>query len=124
MAGSSAYFLGGSVTYSNQEKIRALGVAQATLEKFGAVSRETVLEMSRGVRESTGASIALSVTGIAGPGGGSPEKPVGTVWVSIARDRYHDAKLLRLLVLTDSERIIQGASQASLNWLRVSLLEL
>jgi len=124
VAGSSAYFLGGVVAYSNQEKIRVLGVAQATLEKYGAVSRETALEMSRGIKESTGASVALSVTGIAGPSGGSPEKPVGTVWVSMARDHYHDAKLLKLMVLNDRERIIQGTSQAALNWLRLSLLEL
>ncbi len=122
VAGSSGYFLGGAVTYSNQEKIRALGVDPATLEKFGAVSRETALEMSQGIRERTGASIALSVTGIAGPSGGSPEKPVGTVWVSISRPHQHDAKLLQLLVLTDRERIIQGTSQAALNWLRLSLL--
>jgi nicotinamide-nucleotide amidase len=124
VAGSSAYFLGGAVTYSNQEKIRALGVAPATLEKFGAVSRETALAMSQGVRERTGASIALSVTGVAGPSGGSPEKPVGTVWVSIARADFHDARLLKLMVLTDRERIIQGTSQAALNWLRQSLVEL
>ncbi|MBM4299888.1 MAG: competence/damage-inducible protein A, partial [Deltaproteobacteria bacterium] len=104
VAGSSAYFLGGAVTYSNQEKIRALGVAPATLEKFGAVSRETALAMSQGVRERTGATIALSVTGVAGPSGGSPEKPVGTVWVSIARADFHDARLLKLMVLTDRER--------------------
>ena len=124
VAGSSAYFLGGAVTYSNQEKIRALGVAPATLEKFGAVSRETALAMSQGVRERTGATIALSVTGVAGPSGGSPEKPVGTVWVSIARADFHDARLLKLMVLTDRERIIQGTSQSALNWLRQSLVEL
>lgn len=124
IAGSSAYFLGGVVTYSNQEKIRALGVKPATLEKFGAVSRETALEMSQGIKERTGAAIALSVTGVAGPSGGTPEKPVGTVWVSIARANWHEAKLLNLLVLTDRERIIQGTSQAALNWLRLSLLEL
>ena len=123
VAGSSAYFLGGAVTYSNQEKIRALGVDPATLEKFGAVSRETALAMSQGIRERTGASVALSVTGIAGPSGGSPDKPVGTVWVSIARAERHDAKLLKLMVLTDRERIIQGTSQAALNWLRLALLE-
>ena len=124
VAGSSAYFLGGAVTYSNQEKIRALGVDAATLEKFGAVSRETALAMSQGIRERTGASVALSVTGIAGPSGGSAEKPVGTVWVSIASADRHEAKFLKLMVLTDRERIIQGTSQAALNWLRQSLLEL
>jgi nicotinamide-nucleotide amidase len=124
VAGSSAYFLGGAITYSNQEKIRTLGVKPVTLEQFGAVSRETALEMSQGMRERSGASIALSVTGVAGPSGGSPEKPVGTVWVSIAHARGHEAKLLKLLVLTDRERIIQGTAQAALNWLRQTLLEL
>ena len=124
ISGSSAYFLAGAVTYSNQEKIRALGVDPATLEKFGAVSRDTALEMSQGMRALTGASIALSVTGIAGPSGGSPEKPVGTVWVSIAAPDRHDAKLLKLTVLTDRERIIQGTSQAALNWLRQTLSKL
>jgi len=121
--GSSAYFVGGSVSYSNQEKIRALGVSPITLERYGAVSRETALEMSRGILERAGADIALSITGIAGPSGGSPEKPVGTVWASIASSQRHDAKLLRLLV-SERERIIQGTSQAALNWLRQSLLEL
>lgn len=123
IAGSSAYFLAGAVTYSNQEKIRALGVSPATLERFGAVSQETALEMSAGIRERTGASIGLSVTGIAGPSGGSPEKPVGTVWVSIAKANFHQAKLLKLMVLTDRERIIQGTSQAALNWLRIVLAQ-
>ena len=121
VAGSSAYYLGSAVTYSNEEKIRSLGVKWATLDRFGAVSRETALEMSQGIRERSGASIGLSVTGIAGPSGGSPEKPIGTVWASISRPNQHEAKLLKLLVLTDRERIIQGASQAALNWLRLSL---
>jgi nicotinamide-nucleotide amidase len=123
VAGSSSYFLGASVTYSNQEKIRALGVNPATLQTFGAVSRETALEMSQGIRARSGASIALSVTGVAGPSGGTAEKPVGTVWVSIAHDRFHDAKLLKLIFLHDRERIIQGTSQAALNWLRQSLAQ-
>lgn len=122
--GSSAYFLGGVVTYSNQEKIRALGVNSATLDSCGAVSRETALEMSRGIRERSGADMALSVTGIAGPSGGTPEKPVGTVWMGIACDGFHDAKPVKLIVLTDRERIIQGTSQAALNWLRQTLLQL
>jgi nicotinamide-nucleotide amidase len=121
VAGSSAYYLGGAVTYSNEEKIRALGVNRETLERFGAVSEETALEMSRGIKARSGASIGLSVTGVAGPSGGSPDKPVGTVWVSICLDGQHEAKLLHLPVLTDRERIIQGTSQAAMNWLRLSL---
>jgi nicotinamide-nucleotide amidase len=121
VAGSSAYFVGGAVTYSNAEKIRCLGVRPDTLARVGAVSQETALEMSQGIRERTGADIGLSVTGVAGPSGGSPEKPIGTVWVSICQDRFHQAKLLELSVLTDRERIVQGAAQAALNWLRQRL---
>jgi nicotinamide-nucleotide amidase len=121
VAGSSTYYYGGSVTYSNDTKIRFLGVNQATLENYGAVSREAALEMSRGIRERTGASIGLSVTGIAGPLGGSPEKPVGTVWISVAQDNYHEARLYNFH--GDRERIITGTSQAALHWLRTILLQ-
>jgi nicotinamide-nucleotide amidase len=120
VAGSSAYYYGGSVTYSNDAKTRFLGVKPATLESYGAVSRETALEMSRGTRERTGADIGLSVTGIAGPLGGSPEKPVGTVWISVAQDSYHEARLYNFH--GDRERIITGTSQAALHWLRTILL--
>jgi len=120
VAGSSAYYYGGAITYSNDAKIRFLGVKPETLEKHGAVSRETALEMSRGIRDKTGASIGFSVTGIAGPAGGSPEKPVGTVWMSIDCDHCHEARLFRFH--GDRERVIVGASQAALNWLRIQLL--
>jgi len=119
IAGSSAYYLAGAVTYSNGAKMRFLGVKAATLEKHGAVSRETALEMSHGIRERTGASISLSVTGVAGPGGGSPEKPVGTVWISVAKEDLHEARLFQFH--GQRERIISGTSQAALNWLRTLL---
>ena len=96
-----------------------LGVAATTLEKYGAVSEQTALEMSRGIRERTGASISLSVTGIAGPSGGSPDKPVGTVWISIARQNGHEARHFQFH--GERERIILGTSQAALNWLRIVL---
>lgn len=121
VAGSSAYYYGGLVTYSNEAKTRFLGVRPETLSEHGAVSRETALEMSAGIRQRTGASVGLGITGIAGPGGGGPEKPVGTVWLSLARDKRHEAKLLKLA--GDRERIILAASQAALSWLRSSLLE-
>jgi nicotinamide-nucleotide amidase len=120
IAGSSAYYYGGAVTYSNDAKIRFLGVNPTTLESHGAVSRETALEMSRGIRERTGASIGLSVTGIAGPLGGSAEKPVGTVWISLAQGGSHEARLFRFH--GDRERVIAGTSQAALHWLRMTLL--
>jgi nicotinamide-nucleotide amidase len=121
IGGSSAYYYGGAVSYSNELKMHYLGVASATLEKYGAVSRETAVEMSRGIRERTGASIGLSVTGIAGPSGGSPEKPIGTVWISIAQEGRHEARLFQFH--GERERIIAGTSQAALNWLRLVLME-
>jgi PncC family amidohydrolase len=81
--GSSEYFLGGFVSYAYEAKVACLGVSWDTLHKYGAVSRETVLEMARGARTALGADIALSVSGIAGPGGGLPEKPVGTTWIGL-----------------------------------------
>ena len=80
IAGSSAYFLGGAVVYSNDSKEKLLGVSTDTLTRFGAVSEEVVFEMARGVRELFGTDIGISISGIAGPGGGTAEKPVGTVW--------------------------------------------
>jgi nicotinamide-nucleotide amidase len=121
IGGSSAYFYGGAVTYSNDAKVRFLGVNPKTLETYGAVSRETALEMSRGIRERAGASLGLSVTGIAGPSGGSPEKPVGTVWISIALERGNHASLFNFH--GDRERVILGTSQAALHWLRAMLLQ-
>ena len=120
IAGSSAYYYGGAVTYSNEAKISFLGVRPETLQEYGAVSPETALEMSAGIKQRTGANIGLSVTGVAGPAGGSAAKPVGTVWVSIAQAGSHEAKLFRFA--GDREHIILGTSQAALNWLRTSLL--
>jgi nicotinamide-nucleotide amidase len=84
LPGSSGYFLGGAIVYSNAEKVRQLGVAAATLEAHGAVSEEVVVEMARGVRERTGADLGVAVSGVAGPGGGSADKPVGTVWLAVS----------------------------------------
>jgi len=87
LAGSSAWFERGFVTYSNQAKHEMLGVADTTLEKFGAVSEETVAEMVAGALKNSHADFSLSVSGIAGPGGGSDDKPVGLVWFAwAARD--------------------------------------
>jgi nicotinamide-nucleotide amidase len=84
LPGSSATFKGGAIVYSNAEKVRALGVREATLAAHGAVSEETVIEMARGARERFDVDLAVSVSGIAGPDGGTPDKPVGTVWVALA----------------------------------------
>jgi nicotinamide-nucleotide amidase len=82
--GSSQTFLGGAITYSNAEKTRQLGVAAETLAIHGAVSEPTVREMALGARERFGADFAVAVSGVAGPDGGSPDKPVGTVWLALA----------------------------------------
>ena len=95
MPGVSEVFLGGSVTYSNELKEKFLGVKHETLETYGAVSRETALEMVRGVRERTGSDLAIAVTGIAGPGGGTEEKPVGLVYCAAAGPDFEDCFELR-----------------------------
>ncbi len=82
--GSSEYFRGGIVAYANDAKERLLGVRHQTLIAHGAVSRETALEMARGARLALGAEVGVAITGIAGPGGGSPEKPVGLTWVAVS----------------------------------------
>jgi len=81
--GSSDYFLGGFVAYAYEAKVASLGVSWETLNAHGAVSSETVLEMAHGAIRSLGADLAIAVSGIAGPGGGLPDKPVGTVWVGL-----------------------------------------
>ena len=85
VAGSSAWFDRGFITYSNAAKQELLGVRTETLQRHGAVSEETAREMARGALERSGATIALAITGVAGPGGGTREKPVGTVCLGWAR---------------------------------------
>lgn len=95
--GSSDYFLGGVVAYSNQAKQAWLGVQEDTLLRCGAVSRKTVLEMAAGVRQALQAHypleriIGISISGVAGPGGGTPQKPVGTVWIGLSAEQGDQA---------------------------------
>ena len=84
LAGSSSWFDRGFVTYSNQAKLEMLGVSAETLARCGAVSRETVIEMAGGALVHSAAQLSVAVSGIAGPAGGSPDKPVGTVWIAWA----------------------------------------
>ena len=81
--GSSEYFLGSIVAYAYPSKVALLDVSWNTLNTFGAVSRETVIEMARGARNHLKGDIAISASGIAGPGGGTPDKPVGTTWIGL-----------------------------------------
>lgn len=84
ISGSSSWFKSGFITYSNQAKQKLIGVLPSTLQRYGAVSAQTVEEMARGAAQVAGAQLALAVSGIAGPDGGSPQKPVGTVWFGFA----------------------------------------
>ena len=89
--GASACFDCGVVTYSNGQKTKLLGVSPKTLETFGAVSEETAVEMCDGVKKLANADVGISVTGIAGPDGGTLEKPVGTVWIGVCTQNTHKA---------------------------------
>jgi nicotinamide-nucleotide amidase len=113
-AGVSDVFHQGLVTYSNEAKQRLLGVSAATLERHGAVSSETAAEMAVGAARTSGARLALAVTGVAGPGGGTPEKPVGLVWFGVARDG-RVWTLERRFPRTDRVRIQRFAEQTALH---------
>lgn len=120
--GSSGYFLLGVVSYSNEAKERVLGVRRETLERRGAVSTETAEEMAEGVRRLSGAALGLATTGIAGPGGGSEEKPVGTVCVALA---WEGGVLSRRYDLGDRGRgwVKEMTAQVALDRVRRHLLE-
>jgi len=118
--GSSAYFLGGIIAYADDAKERLLGVHPNTLSEHGAVSEATVREMARGVRRAFGADLGVAVTGIAGPGGGMPGKPVGLVWIALSA---RDAELARSFVwdgdrLSNKERSAQAALELVREYLR------
>ncbi|HET9589946.1 MAG TPA: CinA family protein [Anaerolineales bacterium] len=113
--GSSEYFLGGVVAYAYEAKVAMLGVSWDTLNSKGAVSKETVLEMARGARRLLDADISVAVTGIAGPGGGTPEKPVGTTWIGLAAQDGEWTMLLQFA--GDREENKQASSDAALRML-------
>lgn len=119
--GSSAYFLGGVVSYANDAKESLLGVHRETLETHGAVSSEAAREMARGATDRFGADVGASITGIAGPDGGSAEKPVGTVWFGIA-DRDGRETVKRRAFLGDRTLIRRTASVHALELLRRHLV--
>ena len=117
--GSSDVFVGGVVAYSNEVKARELGVPEATLEQFGAVSEEAAEAMTAGARERLGADVAVSVTGVAGPGGGTPEKPVGLVFLHA---QGPSGSLARRLDFPGDREAIRGrATAAALHLVRTLL---
>jgi nicotinamide-nucleotide amidase len=118
IAGSSDVFLGGVIAYHNDLKKELLGVRADDMERYGAVSEEVALQMASGIRERTGADVGVSVTGIAGPGGGTPEKPVGLVWIAV---HSSEAKARRFHVVGDRAEIRQRAAQAALEMVRRAL---
>ena len=118
-AGSSAYFLGGAVAYSNPLKKSLLGVKLSTIKKHGAVSEAVVREMAEGARKKLSGDYAIAASGIAGPGGGTEEKPVGTIWIAVAGPDLTYTRLLR--AGKDRRRNIAYTSYQALNMLRRAL---
>ncbi len=119
--GSSQYFEGSVVSYSNAVKMNILGVSRDTLESFGAVSEQTAREMAEGARKVLNTTYAISTTGIAGPDGGTPEKPVGTVWIACATPTETVTQLLTLRSIRKVN--IELTSSYVLNLLRKSILK-
>ena len=105
ISGASDVFLGGAVTYANEAKMKMLGVSKETLDRYGAVSEETAREMATGVRRVSESDFGISVTGIAGPTGGSEEKPVGTVFIAVDSKYGSAVKKLTLSPMRDREYI-------------------
>ena len=112
LAGASRYFRGGIVAYSNEVKECALGVKHSTLEQYGAVSEQTAREMAEGVRERFDSNYAIATTGIAGPDGGTPNKPVGTVWIAVASLTHTEAALLNFPGRRRQQNIDRSVNQA------------
>ena len=118
-AGSSQIYNGSVIAYSNSSKISILDVREETIERYGAVSRECAVEMAEGVRRLFGSDYAIATTGIAGPSGGSDEKPVGTVWIAIAGDGFSDSR--KSILSGDRIRNISRFAAEALNFLRIRL---
>ena len=118
--GSSQYFKGAIVSYANEMKEMSLQVRPQTLEKFGAVSEETVIEMLDGLLSHTKADIGIAISGIAGPDGGTPEKPVGTIWLALGTPENKRTFLIK--AGKNREKNIQYAAYVTLNYLRLYLL--
>jgi PncC family amidohydrolase len=119
--GSSAVFERGYLTYSNPAKTDLLGVPGEVLGAYGAVSEETALAMAQGCLERSGATYACAITGIAGPDGGTPEKPVGTVWIAVASRAARHAR--RFHFRGDRQNVRRASALAALNQIRLFLLD-
>ncbi len=119
--GSSNYYKGSVVSYANEVKEDLLNVQNETLKKAGAVSEETVIEMTRGVLKQLNVDYAIATSGIMGPDGGSEEKPVGTVWIAVGNKNYVKAK--KFVFRFERERNIAQTAFTALNMLRKFILD-
>lgn len=117
--GSSGYFLGSVTSYANSVKTGVLGVCEETIAKYGAVSSECVKEMAEGIRRITGSDFSVATSGIAGPGGGSPEKPVGLVWIAVSSE--NGTETFSHTYKNDRRRNIERFAASALNHLRIKI---
>jgi nicotinamide-nucleotide amidase len=120
VAGSSEYYLGSVTSYANSVKTGVLGVPAEIIEKHGAVSNECVAAMAEGVRNLTGSDFAVATSGIAGPGGGSKDKPVGTVCIGVSS--INGTKTYRMTFKGDRHRNIERFTANALNLLRITIV--
>lgn len=118
--GSSAYFLGSVTSYANSVKTGVLGVSKDIIEKYGAVSSECVAAMAEGVRKITGSDFSVATSGIAGPGGGSDEKPVGLVWIGVSSEK--GTETFSAVFKSNRKRNIERFASTALNYLRVKIV--
>jgi nicotinamide-nucleotide amidase len=118
--GSSDYFRGGVLCYSNEAKMELCGIPSELLQKHGAVSAEAAEALARGVRQALHSDIGLSITGIAGPGGGTPEKPVGLVYIGISDGQQTESR--HRIMPGDRESIRERSTYLALSWLRRFLM--
>jgi nicotinamide-nucleotide amidase len=119
--GASDVVIEGVVAYSNDAKVRRLGVDSETIDRHGAVSRETAAALARGARDSSGADVGVGITGVAGPSGGTPEKPVGLVWFAVADARGTTTRKARFRGSRDEVR--ERAARTALDMVRRRLIE-
>lgn len=117
--GSSGYFLGAVTSYANSVKTGVLGVSEETIARYGAVSSECVREMAEGIRRVTGSDFSVATSGIAGPGGGSPEKPVGLVWIAVSSEK--GTETFSHTYKNDRRRNIERFAASALNHLRLKI---
>ena len=118
--GSSGYYLGSVTSYANEIKTKVLGVPEEIIAEYGAVSRECVAAMAEGVRKLTGSDFSVATSGIAGPGGGSADKPVGLVWIGVSSDK--GTETFQTIFKSDRKRNMERFAATALNYLRVKLV--